>query len=53
MSDPVAFLQQKAEEIRALASASPEIASELRRLAEFIEEQADELRHRLSPQSDD
>lgn len=52
MTDPVAFLHQKAEEIRALASAAPEIGSELRRLAEYIEEHAAELRRRLSPHSD-
>ncbi len=44
MNDPVAFLYDKAEEIRALAAATPEIAGELRRMAEFVEEQADELR---------
>ena len=52
MTDPVAFLYEKAEEIRALAAAVPEIASELRRMAAFIEEHADELRRRRGAATD-
>lgn len=44
MDDPVAFLLKKAEEFRALASRAPELANELRRLAEECEGAAAELR---------
>ena len=40
MIDPAAFLLQKAEEIRALAAIAPELANDLRRMAEECREQA-------------
>jgi hypothetical protein len=42
--DTEAFLSQKAEEIRAFAAANPELAHELRRMAEECEELAAQLR---------
>lgn len=44
MTDPAEFLSQKAEEIRALASIAPELAHELRRLAQECEQAASPLR---------
>ena len=44
MMDPAEFLLQKAEEIRALASIAPELASDLRRMAEECRQAATELR---------
>ncbi|HVH76166.1 MAG TPA: hypothetical protein VM755_14725 [Stellaceae bacterium] len=46
MNEPVAFLYRKAEEIRALAELAPDIASDLRQMAEFIERRAAELGRR-------
>ena len=46
MTDPVAFLYEKAEEFRELAEITPDLADELRRMADLIEQQADELRRR-------
>ena len=43
MMDPAAFLLQKAEEILALASIAPELAHELRRMAEECAEAATPL----------
>jgi hypothetical protein len=42
--DPVAFLLNKAEQCRTLALKTPELASELRRIAEDCEKAAEELR---------
>ena len=47
MSDPIAFLQQKADEIRAFASIATEMAGELRELAGLIEETAEDMAKRL------
>ena len=44
MMDPAECLLQKAEEIRALASIAPELASDLRRMAEECRQAATELR---------
>ena len=44
MADPAPFLLARAEELRQLATRSPEIAFELRRMAEMCEQQADLLR---------
>lgn len=44
MDDSVTFLLVKAEEFRALASRSPDLASELRRMADECERAAVELR---------
>ena len=43
MIEPVAFLRRMAEEFRALALSAPEIASELRGLAAWIDDEADRL----------
>ena len=43
MMDTVAFLCRKAAEFRALAERDPEIAYELRRLADLLEQEADAL----------
>jgi hypothetical protein len=40
MKDHVAFLYQKAEQLRMMAAGAPEIAGKLRRLAEDLEERA-------------
>jgi hypothetical protein len=42
--DPAEFLLQKAEEIRALASIAPQLASDLRRMVEECAEAATPLR---------
>ena len=47
MSEPIAFLQQKAGEIRTFASVAPEMARELRELAGLIEETAEDIGKRL------
>jgi hypothetical protein len=44
MIDQVAFLLAKTEELRNLASQEPEVASDLRRMAEECEQRAEELR---------
>ena len=44
MIDQIAFLLAKAEELRDLASREPEVADDLRRIAEECEERAEELR---------
>jgi hypothetical protein len=41
--DPAEFLLQKVEEIRALSSIAPELASDLRRMAEECAEAATQL----------
>lgn len=46
MRDDLAFLYQKADEVRAFAAKASELTSELRSLADFIEEQIDEQRPR-------
>jgi hypothetical protein len=43
MTDPAEFLSRKAEEIRALASIAPELASDLRRMAEECRQAATQL----------
>jgi len=43
MTDPAEFLLQKAEEIRTLASIAPELASDLRRMAEECRQAATPL----------
>jgi hypothetical protein len=43
MTDPAEFLLQKAAEIRALASIAPELANDLRRMAEECRQAATEL----------
>ena len=43
MIDPIAFLLAKAEELRDLAAQLPELANELRRMAEGCEAGAEEL----------
>lgn len=43
MIDPIAFLMAKAEELRDLANLMPEVANELRRMAEDCEDRAEEL----------
>ena len=50
MSDPIAFLHKKAAEIRAFANAAPELTTELRQLADLVEEKADDLAQSLGGQ---
>jgi hypothetical protein len=43
MTDEIAFLQEAAAELRAIATAAPKIAEDLRRMAEELDEKAAEL----------
>jgi len=43
MTDEIAFLHEAAAELRAIAAAAPNMAGELRRMAEELEEKAAEF----------
>jgi hypothetical protein len=43
IADDVAFLEERANQLRALAESTPDLASELRRIADELDQQATEL----------
>ena len=48
MEDDIAFLRRKAEQLRAIAAAEPQLGDNLRRLADELDEMADRLAGRRS-----